>query len=146
MPRKAAGKKFRQQNIKRERNWTEKETELICEILSDPVERFAFTLELRALKKQANKEVFEEIQNQVRVALLDPDFIKENQAYADDVDGKPLDISIPKLRNKYNNLKKAWRVTVDRAKNGSGLHVEREPMWFQILHPVLTDTKSVPDH
>ena len=68
-------------------------------------------------------------------ALEDPEFVKENELYNNvEVEGKPLDIEIPKLRNKYNNLKKGWRAMVDRAKNGSGLHVERQPKWFQILH------------
>ena len=72
---------------------------------------------------------------------MEADFVKENELY-NGVEGKPLDIEIPKLRNKYNNLKKQWRTAVDREKSGSGLHVEREPKWFQILQPVFSDTSS----
>ena len=44
---------------------------------------------------------------------MEADFVKENELY-NVVEGKPLDIEIPKLRNKYNNLKKQWRTAVDR--------------------------------
>ena len=88
------------------------------------------------MKKQANREVFEGIQEQLKIALNDPDFNEENEADSD------FDISIAKLRNKYNNLKRAWQATVDRAKCGSGLHIEKASNLFQILHPVLSDTNS----
>ena len=113
------GKKWRasQKNQDhRERNWTDLEVELFCSILSDGEYKYALTLESKALKKQANKEVYEGLQMHFKVALADPDFIKENEIY-NDVLGKPLDIEIPKLRNKYNNLKKGWRAAVDRAKS-----------------------------
>ena len=57
------GKKFRSTEIKpRERNWTDHETEAYCTVLADAEFSFAMTLESKALKKQKNKEVFEEIQ------------------------------------------------------------------------------------
>ena len=99
------------------------------------------TVESKALKKQANKEVYEGLQSNFQVALVEADFVKENILY-NVVEGKPLDIEIPKLRNKYNNMKKQWRTAVDREKSGSGLHVEREPKWFHILQPVLSYTSS----
>ena len=37
-----------------------------------------------------------------KVALEDPEFVENNEAQ-----NAELDISIPKLRNKYNNLKKS---------------------------------------
>ena len=83
--------------------------------------------------------MFEAIQCEFKISVLEEEFAKENRLYfdiGDDDSFTELDISVPKLRNKYNNLKKQWRARVDRAKNGSGLHVEREALWFQILHPV----------
>ena len=86
-----------------------------------------------ALKKQKSREVFEEILKHLKIALADPAFVEENSE---------LDISIEKLRNKYN-LKKSWRGIVDRAKVGSSLHVEREPKYsFKIVHVVLNNTNS----
>ena len=41
------------------RNWTDLETESFCRILVDPETNFATTLETKALKKTANKEVFQ---------------------------------------------------------------------------------------
>ena len=139
------GKKWSQEQnaLKgRERNCSDFETEAYCTILADAEFSFSLTLESKALKKQANREVFEEIQMHLKTALEDPEFIEENNTYFEEAGQKDLDISIEKLRNKYNNLKKSWRQIVDRAKKGSGLHVEREPKWFQILHPVLSDTNS----
>lgn len=52
------GKKWRQdlQNAaKRERNWTDMETEVFCEMLADAEFSFSTTLETKALKKQANR-------------------------------------------------------------------------------------------
>ena len=49
------------------------------------------------------------------------------------------------MRNKYNNIKKNWRKNIDRARTGSWLDVKKEPVWFQIMHPVLTDTNTVID-
>ena len=51
------GKKWRQdqQAAKRERNWTDLETEALCEILADAEFSFSVTLETMALKKQNNR-------------------------------------------------------------------------------------------
>ena len=92
--------------------------------------------------------MFESIQCEFKISVLEEEFTKENRLYFDigDDDSFPeLDISVPKLKNKYNNLKKQWRARVDRAKNGSGLHVEREAIWFQILHQVFSDTNATLD-
>ena len=100
------------------------------------------------MKKTANKEIFESIQGELRKRLQDETFSNDNRLYfnvGDENSVPELDISIPKLRNKYNNLKKDWRKRVDRAKNGSGLRVEAEAVWFQILHPVMSDAHSTLD-
>ena len=103
---------------------------------------FCATLETKALKKSSNTEVFESLQKEFKTGLLDDEFIQQNEEYLPGELNIELDISIPKLRNKYNNLKRNWKQIVDRAKDGSGLHVEREPKWFQILHPVMNDTNT----
>ena len=92
------GKLFRENANKpavpKGRNWTEKETEAFCYVLADGEFDFALTLETKALKKQANKEVFEGIQSQLKISLNDPEF------YDEDFEDSELDISITKLRNK----------------------------------------------
>ena len=93
-------KKWRQGvNGKRERNWTDLETDAFCEILADGEYSFSITLETKALKKQANREVFEEIQRQLKTAILDPDFIEENKKFFEDAQLKNFNISVEKLRN-----------------------------------------------
>ena len=82
------------------RNWTDLETESFCRILVDPETNFATTLETKALKKTANKEVFEVIQCEFKISILEEAFAKENRLYFDigDDDSFPeLDISVPKL-------------------------------------------------
>ena len=81
------GKKRRQDtlnNAKRDRNWTDLETEAFCEILADPKFSFSTTLETKALKKQANKEVLEEIQRHLKTSFEDPGFLEENQNCLDE--------------------------------------------------------------
>ena len=78
------GKKWRHdqnQAAKRERNWTDLETEVFCEILADGEFSFSVTLETMALKKQKNREVFEDIQKHLKTAFDDPAFVEENSTY-----------------------------------------------------------------
>ena len=144
MPPKKTGKPFRAfaNKMQRDRNWTDMETEAFATLLADSDFNYASTLETKALKKQANKEVFQSIMENFKVLLADPGFVEENKAFFPEETVTDLEVTIQKLRTKYNNLKKQWRSIVDRAKVGSGLHVEREPKWFQVLHPVLTDANS----
>ena len=95
-PKQKLGMKWRQnqaQAAKRERNWTDLETEAFCEILADGEYSFSITLETMALKKQKNGEVFEQIQNHLKTALADPAFVEENSTFF--TEGQmELDISI----------------------------------------------------
>ena len=75
------------------RNWTDLETESFCRILVDPETNFVTTLETKALKKTANKEVFEAIQCEFKISLLEEEFAKENRLYFDIGD----DDSFPEL-------------------------------------------------
>ena len=74
-------------------------------ILADSTHNFSFTLETKALKNSSNKEVFEVIQSEFRTALADPEFVTENNTYFPEESATDLDISVQKLRTKYNNLK-----------------------------------------
>ena len=71
------GKKWRQDtlNSKWDRNLTDLEKEAFCEILADPEFSFSTTLETKVLKKQANKEVFEEIRRHLKTSFEDPGFL-----------------------------------------------------------------------
>ena len=55
--------------VKKGRNWTPLELETFCQILADPALNYAHTLETKALKKSANKEVFESIKNFSRFSI-----------------------------------------------------------------------------
>ena len=93
---KRKGKKWHQnqaQAAKSEKNWTNLETEAFCEILADGEYSFSITLETMALKKQKNREVFEQIQNHLKTALADPAFVEENSTFFEEGQME-LDISI----------------------------------------------------
>ena len=72
------------------------ETEVLCTVLADGEYNFAFTLESKALKKQSNKEVFEGAQNHLKIALEDPDFIENNEAFFDEANRTNRNLTSPK--------------------------------------------------
>ena len=55
---------------------------------------------------------------------------------------KTLDTSIERLRNKYKALKQEWSKIITRMKSGSGLSLEKEPVWFKHLDPVFCETNE----
>ena len=59
-------------------NWTTEETNLFCEIVTDPITNFMITLERKALKKSSRKEVFEEILGEFQARLLGDYFKRRN--------------------------------------------------------------------
>ena len=70
-----------------------------------------------ALKKSANDEVFEHIENTFELKM-DNEIFKRNNP--DQVTGNAtkLDASIHKLRQKYKSLKQDWTSKTSRVKNG----------------------------
>ena len=105
-------------------------------------------MERLALKKSANNEVFEHIKSAFDEVLKSKKFKDINEAENfTDANGKvenyrPLDTSIEKLRVRYKGLKKEWREVTQRAKSGSGLASESEPVWFQFLDHIFTETNE----
>ena len=55
---------------------------------------------------------------------------------------KTLDTLIERLRNKYKALKQEWSKIITRMKSGSGLSLEKEPVWFKHLDPVFCETNE----
>ena len=104
------------------------------------------TLETKASKKTSNKGVFRASQKEFRTALLDNDFLEDNRKFIPEATQANLDTSIKKLKNLYSNITKNLRKKVYGARTGSGLDVKKEPKWFQITHPVLTDMNAVIDN
>ena len=60
------------------RNWICK-TNLFCSILADPVTKLMLTLEQKALKKAATKEVFEAILEELKTAFMEKPFKSLNE-------------------------------------------------------------------
>ena len=73
-----------EKKLPRERNWTDLENEANVTLLADGEFNFATTLETKALKKQANKEVFQSILENFKISLADPDFIDENKKFSEE--------------------------------------------------------------
>ena len=59
--------------------WTENELEFFAEVLADPENNFAISLEKLALKKSANSEVFEHIKSTFEMKV-DNESFKQNNA------------------------------------------------------------------
>ena len=59
------GKEWHQDlnNAKRDRNWTDLETEAFCEILADPEFSFSTTLETKALKNRRIRRFLKKFKN-----------------------------------------------------------------------------------
>ena len=64
---------------KNARNWTKEEIELFARVIADPRADYINTLEKKALKKEANAEVFESILADFQRELEDENFIYENE-------------------------------------------------------------------
>ena len=131
-----------------QRRWTKKEIEKFSETLADPTCNYAAFLEKLALKKSSNNELFEHIKNIFDEELNDREFKLMNIKKNFTKDGHPiphktLDTLIERLRNKYKALKQEWSKIITRMKSGSGLSLEKEPVWFKRLDPVFCETNVV---
>ena len=60
------------------RNWTDDETVLLCEVLSDPMNNYLNTLETKALKKAPTREVFQAILIDFNGEMLTSEFAEIN--------------------------------------------------------------------
>ena len=83
-----------EKKLPRERNWTDLETEAYVTLLADGEFNFATTLETKALKKQANKLVFQSILENFKISLANPDFIDENKEFFSGESDLDLQLSI----------------------------------------------------
>ena len=146
--KKSSANKKKQDDSKRCRKWTEDELEQYSIVLSDEENCFAATLEKLALKKSSNNEVFMHVKKLFDKILHDPDFKTQNEKNNFHLkDGTvmkylSIDTSIEKLRRKYANLKTEWRRIRDRVKNGSGLSPKNEPLWYNYLNPIFSETNE----
>ena len=108
------------------------EKEKFSEILADPTNNYAASLEKLALKKSSNNELLKHIKNTFDEELNDREFKLMNIEKNFSKDGYPiphktLDTSIERLRNKYKVLKQEWSKIITYIKSGSGLSPEKEP-------------------
>ena len=87
---------------KNARQWTQNELELFAEVLADPENNFAISLEKLALKKSANNEVFKHIKKTFKkkmdnktFKLNNADQVKDNATkleytnYGKNINGSP---------------------------------------------------------
>ncbi len=116
--------------------------DLFAEVLAEPENAFASTLEKLALKKSSNNELYEYIGNEFKEKLKTPDFRSRNAEHVKNNENKKLDTSVDALRSKYKWLKNQWTAKTDRAKNGSGLDPDKEPKWYQLLNPIFSESHT----
>jgi hypothetical protein len=84
------------------------ELSAFAEVLADPENCFATTLDQLALKKSSNNEVFECIQKEFIAEINTDDFNDGNAEHFANGKQTKLDISIERLRVKYKWLKTEW--------------------------------------
>ena len=130
-----------------QRRWTKEEIEKFSEILVDPTNNYAASLEELALKKSSNNQLFEDIKNNLDEELNDCKFKFMNIEKNFTKDGHPilhktLDTLIERLRNKYKALKQEWSKLTTRIKSGSDLSPQKKSVWFKHLDPVFCETNE----
>ena len=119
---------------KNARRWTDVELDAYADVLADPENSFAATLDKLVLKKSSNNEVFEHIQKELAAEMETKDFQSRNNDYFKSTLTK-IGYIDQKLRQKYKWFKMEWTNNTKRAKNGSdpnGLDLEKEPDRYQI--------------
>ena len=89
-----------------QRRWRKEEIEKSSEILADPTNNYAASLEKLALKKSSNNELLKHIKNTFDEELNDREFKLMNIEKNFTKDGHPIphkafDTSIERLRNKH---------------------------------------------
>jgi hypothetical protein len=126
------------------RQWTETELKYFALVLVDEKNEFAYKLDTLALKKTANKIVFEDISTELEEIMSGEDFKEENLSEHRSSKSKkellPLNIDAEKLRIKFKWMKDQWRKYTDRIKKGSGKSPIQEPEWYTIINAVFSDT------
>ena len=113
---------------KKEGKWSEDETLLFANIIVD--EGYAIPLEMLALKKSSNEELFSHLKFEFDKQIKTLEYSKK---YG------PLDTSIVKLRKKYTNLKLEYTKITKRIKEGSGHAASTEPKWYAVLNDVFSE-------
>ena len=126
---------------KRDRNWTSQEISLFANLLADHQFGFVQSLESRAVKKQANEDIFQIVAREFNFLVNSDHFIAYNEAenfltkdgcilpYA------TLDMDIKKLRFKYNSMKKMWMKISSKSDKNSMDYLKR-PGWYDTLDPI----------
>ena len=130
---------------KKGRNWTETELKYFC-ILANEETDYAHQLDSLALKKSANKKIFEDVKEKLEEYFQSEDFkgefeletSKSKSKYKDE----PLNLSPEKLRAKFKWIKDQWKRLTDRVKTASGKAPVNEPEWYHIINPILSDTQG----
>ena len=89
-----------------QRRWKKEKIEKFSEILADPTNNYAPSLEMLALKKSSNNELFELIKNtfdkelnnhELKLMNIEKNFTKDGHP----IPHKAFDTSIERLRNKH---------------------------------------------
>ena len=128
----------------RNRQWTETELKYFALVPADEKDEFGYKLDTLALKKTANKPVFENIKEAFKERLSSQEFKEENErehcGSKSKKDLPPLRVNVERLRVKFKWMKDQWCKYTDRIKKGSGKSPIQEPEWFKIINPIFSDT------
>ena len=124
----------------RNRQWTQTELKYFALVLADEKHDFGYKLDTLALKKTANKTVFEDIKKVFEESMSSQEFKEENErehrGSKSKKDLPPLRVDVERLRVKFKWMKDQWRKYTDRIKKGSGKSPIEEPEWYKIINPI----------
>jgi hypothetical protein len=131
---------------KKGRNWTDTELKYFCIVLADENTNYAHQLDSLALKKSANKKIFEEVKEKLEEHFESEDFkreieqerLRKKSKYKDE----PLNLCPEKLKAKFKWIKDQWKLFTDRVKKASGKPPIKEPAWYLIINPIFSDTQG----
>ena len=126
------------------RQWTQTELKYFALVLADEKHDFGYKLDTLALKKIANKTVFEDIKKVLEESMSSQEFKEKNErehrGSKSKKDLPPLRVDVERLRVKFKWMKDQWRNYTDRIKKGSGKSPIEGPEWYKIINPILSDT------
>ena len=124
------------------RAWTGTELKYFAIALTDEKYEYTYKSDSLALKKSANKSVFEDVKKALVELMSTKEFNEENQRELKSKQKAltPLDICTEKLCVKFKWMKEHWQKYTDRVKKENGKSPVIESAWYKIINLLFSDT------
>ena len=122
------------------RQWTETELKYFALVLAGEKHEFSYKLDTLALKKTANKTVFENIEKASEERMSSGEFKRENEQQHR---GSKLKKDLPRLRVDVERLR-VWKMMKSEGWKISNVNTNplEELDWYKIINPISSDTRG----